>query len=587
MTARRALITALLALLAAASCLSVPDGPTTMCSSDNDCTADGGYTCEEGTCWGNPPVGPFSAVLSPPSTRRDLVPRELPSIDIPINGQLGTLTVPSSVLMGGVVTTDCPQAPCDTIGATITVTRKPQFSGGPGFKTVVNVDAKLGFAIPVLSLAATDDPYVLTVVSDSGHPVPPLRLATTVGGATMKLTLGDSDLPVLSGTLTDSTGQGLRGYRVAALGRWDQNEPATEVSSVMTTDSTGAYAVTLSDNLIGTVELVASAPPPDDNNNTHVGPTVHISNIDATRSSTHSAIAASTLGSEQSFTVHVIGLNSFGAVSDVVGATATVSASTGATTSFAVSDTRVTDSTGVATFKVLGGPDLINGYTISIVPPPNSNLGALFEKPQTVPAPSGPGDVPSASPIRLGNRVTVLGFVVDRHGAPVLGALVTAKPALRFLWALPTVSAQSFVGAIPAATAATGSDGSFTMTVDAEIASTWGSYDLAIDPPAGSDQPAYVQQIDVVRNAAVDTLSVGTIQLPAPARIHGTIVGADHKPIKDAEIKVYYVQTQQDLCTQFMNAPKPCTIPASLLGRNTSADTGVFRVSLPRATATQ
>src|SRR6185295_17370401 len=114
--------------------------------------------------------------------------------------------------------------------------------------------------------------------------VPPLRMPLTLGGNASKLpptmiVLGSPDLKVISGTLTNSLAQGLGGYRVAALGRWDPTEPATEVSTVDFTDGTGAYAVTLSDQLVGPVEIVARPMPGQ------VAPTIHLANIDASRSS--------------------------------------------------------------------------------------------------------------------------------------------------------------------------------------------------------------------------------------------------------------------------------------------------------------
>ncbi|HEY0190793.1 MAG TPA: hypothetical protein VGC42_06690 [Kofleriaceae bacterium] len=564
----------------AGGCLSVPDGPTQMCQANSDCGFD--EVCETGVCWGNPPAGPFAAVLSPPSSRRDLVPREISPLVIPTDGQIGQMTLASSTLMGGVVTGSCPQPPCETLGASITVTRKPQFTGGPGFKTVVNVDSKLGFSIPVLPVSLTDDPYVLTVVPDAGHQVPPLRLTTASGNASLQLALGGPDLPVISGTLTDTTGQGLAGYRVAALGHWDAHEPLTEVSSVMVTDATGAYAVTLSAGLTGPVELVATAPSPSPEAPAPpVGATIRISNIPGGKSSTRSAIAAGTLGSELGLAVDVLGVDDTGAVANVVGASVTIAGTTGTTTSFTVSDTEVTGQAGTVQFRVLKGSDLSKAYTLSIVPPPNSALGAVFEQPLTLPA---AGDPPLT--VRLNHRLAIQGTVIDASGQPVVGASITARPALRFLWALEP-AAQTFLGSIPPATKATDSAGGFTVQVDAILDGTWGSYDLVIEPPTGSDAPTFVRPVDIVRNAAIDTMPLGVIPLPPPARVHGTIVAPDGEPIPAAEIKLFYVQTQLDLCTELLHAPAVCTIPATLLGRGTSDDAGLFRVALPRVMTPQ
>ena len=56
-------------LLASAGCLSVPEGPIPQCETSADCDRAHGEVCEEGVCWGNPPAGPFAAIVSPPSER--------------------------------------------------------------------------------------------------------------------------------------------------------------------------------------------------------------------------------------------------------------------------------------------------------------------------------------------------------------------------------------------------------------------------------------------------------------------------------------------------------------------------------------
>src|SRR6185295_17187630 len=88
--------------------------------------------------------------------------------------------------------------------------------------------------------------------------VPPLRMQVSIMANTTAspVVLGGMDLPVISGTLTNGLGQGVKDYRVVALGRWDPMEAPSEVSSVSFTGATGAYAVTLSAQLVGTVELV-------------------------------------------------------------------------------------------------------------------------------------------------------------------------------------------------------------------------------------------------------------------------------------------------------------------------------------------
>jgi hypothetical protein len=571
------------ALVWVTGCLSVPDGPAPMCKTTSDCDRAHGEVCEEGVCWGNPPPGPFAAVVSPPSTRHDLSPREIPQLAIPDFGFMSNLTLDASLQLSGRIAASCPppMMACDPIaGATITVSRRSQFHGGPGFKTVANADAD-SFAILVPRTGPGDDPYTVTIVPDGGAKpgtgpgpgtaaqVPPLRryvsLADTKNLGSVEL--GGLDLPVISGSLTSGLG-GLAGYRVSALGRWDATEPPTEVSTVDFTDVNGGYAVTLSDNLVGTVELVAR--PPDGT----VGATVHLTNIDATKSSQHNIVEPATLGAGTTLMVHVNGVAPNGMISSVPGATVSVTGLVTSTlTSFAVADEQVTDQRGDVTLHLLDGAALAGTYRMSITPPASSSLGVMFDqKVSLIPGP----------PMQLASRVALRGKILDSAGKPLDNVAVTARPSLRFLWTLDAAP-QAFVAAIPAATTVTSTDGQFVVWVDANVAQTWGDYDLVFEPPATARAPTYVKtEVQVPRDGTLDSVTLDTTVLPDPAFVHGQITGPDGLAVENAELKIYLVSTELRLCSEVAHAPSSCPIPAQLQGRDTSAPDGTVRLALPR-----
>ncbi|HET9625443.1 MAG TPA: hypothetical protein VFP84_28945 [Kofleriaceae bacterium] len=586
---RSSLLALVLASVAsfAAACISVPDGPKKMCDATSDCDHAHGEVCESGVCYGNPPPGPFAAVISPPSTRHDLVPRELASVNIPSNGDLGDLALAAPVLFNGKVVQFCPapMTDCDTtasLAATIRVARGSQFHGGPGFQTVVNAVAGGSFSIPLPRTEPGDDPFTVTVVPDGGHPapgvrsaaqqVPPRRLALplTDNSTNNRIELGGAALPVVSGSLSDALGQGLAGYRVVAIGHWDPTEPTVEVSSVAFTDASGAYAITLSDGLAGTVELVAQ---PLDGT---VGATIHLTNIDATRSTTHAITASAGLGPDFPVSVTVTGVDLSGIVSPIAGATVAI---TGAlnqgSTTFAVNQQIVTGQDGIAAFHVLGGAGIAPSYRVSVTPPAGSPLAAVFAQKLTLPPAPG-----LALPIRLASRVAVQGAIADAHGALLSNVAVTARPSLRFLWTLDA-DPQAFVASIPPPTTVT-QDGQFVLWVDANIAQVWGEYDLVIEPPITDDAPAFVQPTELARDGTVTTMQLGTIGLPDAAFVHGKITDADGAPVDSAEIKLYQVSTQLALCSEVAHAPTSCPIPATLLGRNPAADGGEVQLALPR-----
>ena len=132
----------LLLLLSAAGCLSVPGQQQPACTADSDCGGTG-EVCQEGMCWGDPPMGTFAATLGPPSDSASVVQTEIPALAIPSDGWLGDVVLEAPVTLSGRIEAYCPGAMTCTnasLPATITITRAPRFAGGPGFHTTV--DAK-------------------------------------------------------------------------------------------------------------------------------------------------------------------------------------------------------------------------------------------------------------------------------------------------------------------------------------------------------------------------------------------------------------------------------------------------------------
>jgi len=597
---RRAVLGALGACAALAGCLSVPERPAPMCKLDADC--DGGEVCEEGVCWGNPPNAMFAAVISPPSTRHDEVPRELPPFTINQDGQLGTLQLDPPVLLNGRVIAFCaqPTVDCDTtpIGATVTVSRSSQFHGGPGFKAIVNVESGAeSFSIPVPATGPGDAPYTVTVAPDGARPlgatnsgpspaeqVPPLRMQVSLAASTAVKTieLGGQGLPTISGNLGNVLGQGLGGYRVSALGRWDASEPATEVSTVAFTDATGNYTLTLSDGLVGTVELVAR-PMGSSQVPSMIGavaPTFHLANIDALRSSTgRNIVTPVNLGNATTVKVVVSGVDLNGAITKVRGAVVSASGSlVDKLTSYTVADEQVTDDKGEVTLHLLDGAGIAGSYRMSIAPPASSKLSATFNQKITVlPAAMS---VPVA--IQLGARIALSGVVVDSAGVPLENVAVTARPSLRFLWSLDPAP-QAFVSGLPVATDVTvPGTGVFVVWVDAIVDQVWGQYDLMIEPPITTRAPTYVKTVDFPRSATLDAYSVGNVTLPGVAYVHGQVNDSTGAPLEGAELKLYLTDPSADLCTEVAHAPASCPIPAQLQARNTSDTKGIVRLVLPR-----
>jgi hypothetical protein len=571
-----------------------------MCHSTNDCDRAHGEVCEEGVCWGDPPPGPFAAVVSPPSSRQDLVAREIPQLAIPDFGWLGDLSLEAPVLFTGKLVAFCPPplVACDPtpLAGTVTVVRPSQFRGGPGFQTVVSVAAGDSFAIPVRRTQANDDPYTVTIVPDATRQmtgrsaaeiVPPRRMQVSVADnlALQTIDLGGADLPTISGTLRDGSGAGLASYRVSALGHWDPTEPAVEVSTVDYTDATGAFSVTLSDQLVGTVDLIAR-PVSTGGGPAPIAAAIRLGSLDATTSVSRDIALPGNLGNAMTVPLTIQGLDETGAVVPVAGAQVSINGTlTSALTSFTVSDAEIADGKGQVMLTVLDGASLVSVYKVSIAPPAGSKLGGgVFNRDlSTVPA----------SVVRLPPRLALRGKLTYA-GQPLANATITARPALRFLWALDA-DAQVFAASLPPATYTTKDGGEFLLWVDPSIETIWGSYDLVIEPSsstasASTRAPGFVvPEFAIPRNATLDAVTVGypiatdsSVQLPESSFIHGRITGPDGTPVQGAEAKVYEVSTQLALCSEVKNAPPSCPIPAALQARNTSDSDGTVRLTLPR-----
>lgn len=599
------------ATAALGSCLSVPGGPAPMCHSDNDCDRAHGELCEEGVCWGNPPPGPFAAMISPPSSRQDLVASEIPQLVIPDHGWVGDLTLEVPVLMSGKLVQFCPPplAGCDPtpLAGTVTVSRPPQFRGGPGFKATLNVAAGGSFAMPVRRTQPGDDPYTVTLVPDATRQVtgrsaaeivPPRRMQIAISDnlATQAIELGGADLPTISGTLRDSSGAGIASYRVSAFGHWDPTEPVVEVSTVDYTDASGAYSVTLSDDLIGTVELVAR---PVAATNTGAPPTaaaIHVTGLAAAASSTRDLAMPNNLGKPTTLTLQVQGLDDqTGTIVPVSAAQVSLNGALGdSLTSFTVTDTEVANTSGQVTMKLLDGDGLAASYRLSVTPPAGANLGGIIFDQKL----SSFSMLPQ---VRLPPRIALRGNVVY-GGKPLGNATITAQPSLRFLWTLDP-DTQVFVASIPPSTFTTPTNGGdFVLRVDPfvlrgdgmNIDQIWGYYDIVIEPAAGTRAPSFVvREFPIMRNAALNPLTITypftlpdgmapNIYVPDGAFIHGRATSPDGHPVEGAEVRVYEVSTQLTLCSQVDHAPASCPIPAALQARNTSDDEGTVRLALPR-----
>ncbi len=572
-------------------CLSVPDMAHPMCTEDSDCNTGAGEVCSEGVCYGDPPPGMFAAVIGPPSDRVDLVQMEMPAIALPQNGWLGELPLDTPGSFSGRLEAFCaPPADCSSrtsLGATITITRPSSIPNGQEFRAVVtsNGGATSGasFQVPLPRSHTADDVYTVLIIPEgrgdtpegsitAAQLVPPTRMTVTVGTDTTPQTieLGTPDLVGIDGTLTSSAGFGLASYRLVALGHWDAAADPVEVSTVDYTASDGKFHLILAGGLVGTVEIVAKP-------YGALAPTLHLANVDpAQPPSPVYMIAPATGGNDQMVAIHVTAADGSGKTQPVSGARVTIdaTASTGGQqigkyATLEASDT--TDDQGMVHLDLLDGALFATVYQMRIVPPASAISGVVYAQP--VP----PG---GSMEVTLPPRVAIRGVIADASGNPLTGVSVTAVPSLQFSWNLEG-DAQRFLTEIPAATTTTPNTGEFVVFVDPVVSGVFGHYTLTFEPSDTTTVPAWSTEVDMPRDDST-SVSLDTLEIPAPSFIHGHLVDPMGGSVVDGEIKLFQVVTSTTLCDMVAHAPTGCPIPAPLVGRGTSDMAGELHLAIPR-----
>lgn len=582
------------ALIVLAGCIEIPPVPGQECTSNSDCNA--GEVCDEGVCWGNPPVGSWATTISPPAVREDLVSSEIPMLDLPSDGWLGDITLEAPVTISGRIEAACTASqttcPSTSIGAEVRFTRPSRFPGGPAVR--LSAQSKPGlprgtdsFTIRVPRTLPGDAPYKVTIDPDGGAALPPahggkdpaelvpprrLIMFATDDIEHQTYLVGSTAPQTISGVLKDPLGSYLTKYRVVARGRWDEQTSPTEISTVcFSTD--GTYSITLAEGVLGPIELVAK--PYDD---TTVAPELHVSNIDPYGPQVRNVAQPTGLGARVDLAIKVEGLDPRdGSVKPVSGARVKIIGSTENNVTSGITavmaDEGVTGDDGIARLSVLDGATLASAYRMHIVPPADSSFGVVYGA--TVQLPSPPV-------VRLPQRIAITGTVVDVHGDPLPDVSITARRSLRFLWSLQS-NEQSFLNEIPAATATTPDSGEFRVWVDPAVASAWGHYDLFFETPEGSRAPNWaIPDYEIPRDPTLTTISLGTVTIPDAAYLHGKIVDGNGNLVEGSLMRVFQLSTNETVCREVLNAPEECAGDAKALGHGESDENGIVRFSLPR-----
>jgi len=582
------------------ACLEVPTGPAAECHVNRDCAS--GEVCSEGLCYGNPPTGMFAATLSAPAAREELVSTELAMFELPADGWLGDLQIESPVTISGRVEAYCSNTNtnCSTksVAAQIRLSRPSRFPGGPTvrFSTQSAPDIERGadsFTIRVPRTMDGDAPWNVTIDPDGGGEAPPadggqdpaelmpphhLTLFAADDLEHQTYILGDAEAPMITGSLKDALGQALLGYRVVALGRWDDTSPLTEVSTVHFSTG-GTYSITVAPEAIGPLELVIA---PYGQNN--IAPEMHVTYVaDVTHQ--RNVTQPSGLGEPSEIVIPIAGLAGNGEVKPVSGVRVIVVGTIepmftgGARVEYEAEATTGED--GLARMSVLDGGTLAAAYRLRVVPPASSSFGVVFDAPIDVKAYSVVNN-PKPEPLRLPSRIAFRGTVVDAAGNPQPAISVTARRSVRFLWSLPADD-QAFLDEIPASTTITPETGEFLLWVDPSVADVWGHYDLFFESPAGTNVPNWsIGDLEIPRMSGQFTVPLDTVALPPSSRIHGKIIDGDGRAVEGSDLRVFQLTSNELICVEVGYEPQDCAPASLVLGAAESDERGLIRLGLPR-----
>jgi len=577
----------------AAGCLEVPKPPGQECKVNSDC--DSGEVCTAGVCYGNPPDGTFAATVSAPSTRTDVIATELGSIELPQDGAFGEIQLEAPVTISGRVEAHCAAGGNTTcsqlsIGAQIRLTRPSRIPGAPALRFSVQSKPDLprgtdSFVIRVPRTLPGDEPWTVTIDPDGGGDapatdggtdpaelVPPRRLSLYVTDDIehQTYTLGEALPIVISGSLRDAFQNTLTKYRVVALGRWEGETAMTEVSTVDFT-SDGNYSITLAENVMAPLEIVAR--PYGDND---VSPALRLQNVEVATVSKNLSQPTG-LGQRKTLDLPIEVLDGSEGVKPIAGVRVIVTAAIESTLTenlraeFRAEAT--TDEEGIAKLAVLDGAAFAGNYSLRIIPPASSTYGVVY---------SGAFDPSAPMPVRLPPRVKMRGTVLDIDGAPVAATSVTARRSQRFLWSVAPAD-QAFLDEIPAATALTTDTGEFLLWVDPAIADTWATYDLFFETPSSSAAPNWrMADQDLPRQINAEARDLGAIVLPDAARFHAKIVASDGTSVEGADLRIFQIYSNDTVCMEVGHPPDICAPATVVQGHAESDDVGKLTLTLPR-----
>jgi hypothetical protein len=560
--------------LALASCITVPPQAVPTCSSDSDCNQAAGEVCDEQVCWGNPPAGPFAAIVAPPAVAKNRVAAEYPQFAIEPHGWLGDLVVDSPIALAGKIAFDCKDN-CGPLTVTMIAARPSKIPGAASMRLVTTIDSSDGadtsYRLLLPRTSAADEPYQITVTAvtkatGSGpsnqsiiSELPPQRIVhSALVDSTRDLRLSSVSESKISGRIVDFRGQGLPGYKVYATGQWPADTAPSLVSTTTISDQTGNYSLSVARDIATGVTVIAEPNIP--------GAGVLRAGLGQFRGNAVGINLSTTeqLGSPVTVELKLSGTNGSGEIVPAAGVVVSTRAVIDSprvplySMRTELGDSGTTDNNGIVRLQVVGfqGANLVN-YSMQFQPPATSPFQAVYNMPFTI----------NDSPLRqLEPRVSVRGIVVDATGTPLKDVSVTARPSSAYLAGLDK-TAQEFANQLALGSGSSDEQGEFVIFVDPPFVNGT-AYDLVFEPSETSEQPTWTVDQAVIPVSRSSSMAAGPFSAPEPARIHGRVTDSAGRPMSGGELRIL--------------RPGSDDIGARLLGRGVADENGIVRLTLPR-----
>lgn len=560
-----------------------------MCFSTADC--DGGETCDDNICWGNPPNRSFAARISPPvDSWPELAPTEIRELQIGADGAIQNLAFAETISVTGRVVLDCGQTPApdcvadESLSARISFTQPSIIPGQPPYtRTVLTepdvADGQLSFSV---SLPRSDTAYEVSIVplgkmgpnADATLPAaaqaPPARRTLLAEEDTeVEWRLGTpEDHNLVTGLVVNLVEEGLANMQVFAVKSGQPLSADKRISSMMETDDSGAFsllvpveyeqfdliALPLADSSIPSLRVSGRDPDID----AGVRPSDEATSVPALDLPAYEhwnmgAMVMPGYGFPFTYTLPVHGIDSSGDELPISGATVrvtTIISEVGDTVA-TFSTVAYTDDEGNATLELIPGSDNQNRTYLADIEPLGESEHAIRHGHELDIGPAQGGVLEG---VELDRRIAVSGLLFTADGNPALEAIVQARLSPAFRQRL-SEDARVVIDALHLPSVPTDQSGRFVLWLDPILADSFAIYDLRMTQTDKLAPVGSLRGVDMSEQTEFGVVELDPFDWPSASYARGPVLNLDGVPVPDAQVRLFEVLRDGNVCEDSDDEP--------------------------------